>query len=637
MKDLKLSTKMFGGFGIMIIILIIIGLFSYNGIQTLLNAEEILGVVNEVNLLLNEARQEEKNYMLREDMQYIELVREYISDINEVARRLDDLTVNRDIIKENNALVDSVNNYAQFIEEYPRLEQEAASIRNVWNGEIDDIENSLDEIAKHFIQRKEVYANNQDLNSYVETDELYNYFYTSIFDPYFNARETTVYFLWRQNEDFWNELDRALNTIVNNTQNLINELNNEEELERYVRALLENFNNYHETGEKFFKVFQQIEEVEPKLFAAAREAVEHGEEILLIQERVTQRAVNQIQNVIIYGCLAAVIIALVIAWFITSGITKPINTIISKLTAGCEEVTAASSQVSQSGEELAQNSNEQASGIEETSASLEELSSMTKQNTDNTHQANVMSTEAQKKVKKGTETMKKMLHSINKINESAEETGKIIKTIDEIAFQTNLLALNAAVEAARAGEAGKGFAVVAEEVRNLAQRSAEAAKNTAILIEESKTNSHEGVKVSEDVSELLSQITESVVKVSQLIEEISSASSEQTKGISQVNETMSMFEKSTQSNAATSEESAAAAEELTAQAEELQGIVVELNKLVHGREVKVNYSANTVKKAEKTSNSKHKSFASMSENKNKKNKIDKEKVLPLDEKDGDGF
>jgi methyl-accepting chemotaxis protein len=185
-------------------------------------------------------------------------------------------------------------------------------------------------------------------------------------------------------------------------------------------------------------------------------------------------------------------------------------------------------------------------------------------------------------VEKSRDAMTRMGHAITKIKGSSDQTAKIIKTIDEIAFQTNLLALNAAVEAARAGDAGKGFAVVAEEVRNLAQRSAEAAKNTAALIEESQQNANDGVAVSNEVGGILAQIVESVQKLTQLIGEVSAASDEQSKGILQIGTAVTEMDKLTQSNAANAEESASASEELAAQAKELGDMVEVLVGIVKG-------------------------------------------------------
>lgn len=130
--------------------------------------------------------------------------------------------------------------------------------------------------------------------------------------------------------------------------------------------------------------------------------------------------------------------------------------------------------------------------------------------------------------------MADLTQSMDEISHASEETSKIIKTIDEIAFQTNLLALNAAVEAARAGEAGAGFAVVADEVRNLALRAAEAAKSTAELIDGTVKRVNTGTDLVSKTNAEFTKVAESAKKVGELVSEISAASREQAQGINKV-------------------------------------------------------------------------------------------------------
>jgi len=256
-------------------------------------------------------------------------------------------------------------------------------------------------------------------------------------------------------------------------------------------------------------------------------------------------------------------------------VLRSLDEALNQVSEAVGQVSSASGQISSGAQSLAEGASEQASSLEEVSSSLEEMSSMTKQNADNSNHAKLLATEAKAAANEGDASMKKMAEAIREIKQSSDNTAKIIKTIDDIAFQTNLLALNAAVEAARAGEAGKGFAVVAEEVRNLAMRSAEAAKNTANMIEESVKNADGGVKITEEVAKSLGQIVDRTQKVGDLIAEIAAASNEQALGIEQVNTAVAQMNQVTQSNAANSEESASASEELSSQAAELANMVNE--------------------------------------------------------------
>ncbi|MDR2405496.1 MAG: methyl-accepting chemotaxis protein [Deltaproteobacteria bacterium] len=285
---------------------------------------------------------------------------------------------------------------------------------------------------------------------------------------------------------------------------------------------------------------------------------------------------------LVVGVIVAIVISLLLAIFITRGITVPINTVISTLNEGANEVDTAAGELSSASNTLAEGATENAASLEETSAALEELSSMTKRNSDNAIEANSLMSHTNEAVAKAEASMANVIAAMDQIATSGNEIGKIIKTIDEIAFQTNLLALNAAVEAARAGEAGAGFAVVADEVRNLAIRSADAAKNTADLIAATISNINSGSEMVHSTSENFHNVATNSSKVAQLVSEVAEASKEQSQGISQITTAMTQMDKVTQSNAASAEESASAAGQLTIQAENLMRAVDDMSFIVYG-------------------------------------------------------
>ena len=286
---------------------------------------------------------------------------------------------------------------------------------------------------------------------------------------------------------------------------------------------------------------------------------------------------------IIIGAGGFLVVMGVLAFLIRFLVIRPVTSISEALSESAGQVASASAQVASAGQSLAGAASEQAAGVEETSASIEEIAAMTMHNSTNSQQAKLLSDETWTAISKAGSSMEGVLTSMQEISQASEETAKIVKTIDEIAFQTNLLALNAAVEAARAGEAGAGFAVVADEVRNLAIRAAEAARNTATMIEGTVSRVKDGHELVRKTGEDFQAVGSGSKKVVDLVGEIASASGEQSHAIKQINKAIQEMDKSTQQNAASAEEAASASEELTAQAMQMRLYAGQLESLISGK------------------------------------------------------
>ncbi len=250
-----------------------------------------------------------------------------------------------------------------------------------------------------------------------------------------------------------------------------------------------------------------------------------------------------------------------------------LNSAMRQVDHSSEGVASASNQLSSSAQTLSQGTTEQASSVQELAERISTISEEIKDTANGALEVRSQTHHTGEEVFLCNQKMQNLVDAMGKIQASSEEIGKILKTIDDIAFQTNILALNAAVEAARAGSAGKGFAVVAEEVRTLASKSAQAAQNTSELIAHSTDAVHMGTEIAQNTADILLGVVESIQSVVGAIDHIAAISNEQSESVEQVSESINQISSVVQSNSATAEEGAAASEQLSAEAASLKELV----------------------------------------------------------------
>lgn len=571
--NMSVRKKLLSGFAIVLIILLGISLLSFLALNSLNERFSLLLKVKTISLMVSDARQQEKNFMLRNDESYLVAADKLIEDSLEIA----DSAISAFNTDESRALMQTLRqqaqNYQQELKNYAtlgrtsqrqqqQLEQSAVEALRVFNQLEQDFRRQATEAIASQAEQSGIDA--------LQYSQLSSNAASSLLEA---RRLERIYISSRDTKDY-----QALQLQLTQLDQLITQLmesGNNAEFTSQLTDATNRLAQYRAEFTQFRQVSEQASSSEQQLTEQARSVVNEAENSLERQLEQLQIEDQQLKLTLLFSSIFALVFGLLAAVIITRAIVNPLQQVvnlansiadgdltanissdrqdelgkmitamqrmtvslrhliqklssgIAQLASSTEEMAVISQQTSAGvsqqkieTEQVATAMNEMTATVQDVARSAEDASDAATLSAEQAELSNRILDKTMTGIKRLAKDVNQSATSIAELKEEASSIGAILDVITSITDQTNLLALNAAIEAARAGEAGRGFSVVADEVRQLANRAQKSTTEIAEVIKRLQQKTDSAVISMAENTTLANEVFESTDDATDAIENI---------------------------------------------------------------------------------------------------------------------